>query len=315
MTLIELLEQHYVVHRIVSVSYDASIRNVVRNFERYMRAAHAKPACWKAQVEDLSDQRLRGFASWMIGRKRSRATVNKGLRTLMALANFARRSELSDYRPDIAKLPEARQQPVSWRPEEFGKLIASIHRVFGETAWGRLLFAVVMITYDTGARLIDSLAIESNLTDWRNGIIYVTEQKTGKRRSFVLHPDTVRAVNTAFGTYTGGKLVKYPYRETNPLRVRLRRALVAADLPTDRRSLFQKIRRTTANEALRAGLNPTDVLGHSAKWVTDTFYLDPDARAPMDVANVIRRPETTVLAAKRDTKGGPETGQSAFSTA
>lgn len=291
MTLIELLEEHYVVHRIVSVSYDASIRNVVRNFERYMRAAHAKSACWKCEISDLSDARLRGFAAWMIGRKRSRATVNKGLRTLMALANFARRADISDYRPDISKLPEARQRPISWRPEEFSKLIAAIHRVFGDTPWGRLLFAVVMITYDTGVRLIDSLAVESNLSDWRKGIIYVTEQKTGKRRGYVLHPDTVKAVTVAFGTYTGGKLVKYPCKETNPLRTRLRKALESAGLSTDRRSLFQKIRRTTANEALRAGIDPTTLLGHSAVWVTKTFYLDPDAAEPMDVASRIRRPD------------------------
>ncbi|MBA4019212.1 MAG: hypothetical protein C0483_18760 [Pirellula sp.] len=290
MTLIELLEQHYSVQRIISISYDRSIRNVVRNFERYMRAAHGKSTCWKCEIADLSDEQLRGFAAWFLRQKKSRATVNKSLRTLMALANFARREDLTDYRPDVAKLPEARQQPVSWRPEEFAKIIGGIHDVFGDSKWGRMLFSIVMVNYDTGLRIIDALSIESNVLDYQKGIVYVTEQKTGKRRSFVLHRDTMAAIKNAFGVYDGGHVLRYPHKETNPLRVRLRKVLEHVGLPFTRRDLFQKIRRLTANEARAAGMNATEVLGHSASWVTDTFYLDPDATPPMDVAHRIRRP-------------------------
>jgi integrase len=290
MTLIELLENHYSVHRIVSKSYDESIRNVIRAYEQFRGAQADDPLAGKAVVTDLSDDRLNKFAAWLLKSGRSRATANKNLRTLIALANFARTHGFATYRPDVAKIPEARQTPVCWRPEEFARLIGAIHQRYKGGWWGRTLFAVVMVTYDTGLRLIDSLSIESNPEDFSRGVVYVTERKTQQRRSFVLHEETLAAVRNAFGAFQGGRVVRYPYKETNPLRKRLRAALATAELPTDRKQLFQKIRRLTANEARRAGLSATEVLGHSASWVTEKFYLDPDAAPPLDVANRIRRP-------------------------
>jgi integrase len=292
MTLVSLLESHYKVFRIVSEGYECSIRNVIRNYERFRSALPNAPATFKATIEDLSDDRLREFAAWLVATKRSRATVNKSLRTLIALANFAREHGLTTYRPDIAKLPEARQRPVAWRPEEFSALIGSIHKTFGNTPWGSTLYVVVMLIYDTGVRVIDSLRLESTPAHFARNIVFVTERKTQKRRAFVIHEDTRKALLATYGAFTGGSVVKYGFRETQPLRRRLKQALAAADLPTDRKQLFQKIRRTTASEFNSRGGDARKLLGHSAQWVTESFYIDADSQTPMDAANSIPRPNT-----------------------
>lgn len=284
MKLTELLHEHYEIHRIVSPGYSASIENAIRNFARYKQIA-------VASVEDLSDSELQGMAVWMLKQRRSRATVNKNLRTLSALARFAYRRKLSDYRPDVEKLPEKRPHPTSWRPEELSRLTSAIRQVYLDSWWGKTLLAVVLVAYDTALRLIDVLQIESNQLDYARGVVYVTERKTGKRRSYILHQTTRDTLQDACGAFQGGRVLRYPYSQTQPLRRRLRRCLAVAGLSTDRKSLFQKIRRTTANEARSAGMDATTVLGHSARWVTDTFYLDPDAAAPLDVANRIKRPK------------------------
>jgi integrase len=283
MTLTELLENYYEIDRIVSDGYAASIKNAIRNFQRYKQTA-------AATVEDLSDDELRGMATWMLKQKRSRATVNKNLRTLSALARFAYRRKLSAYRPDVEKLPERRPHPISWRPEELTKLINAIRCVFSDSWWGKTLLSVVLVAYDTALRLVDVLRIESNPQDFARGVVYVTERKTDRRRSYILHATTLKALHAAYGVFQGGRVFSYPYRETQPLRRRLRRCLAAAGLPTDRKCLFQMIRRTTANAARSAGMDASTVLGHSARWVTESYYLDPDAAAPMDVANQIARP-------------------------
>lgn len=221
----------------------------------------------------------------------SRASANRVLRTLAALARFAYRRKLTGYRPDLQPLIEKRIRPVCWRHAELNRLLAAIRKLYGDGPWSRYLIASVLLCYDTAARIGDVLRIDPRDCDLRRRIVRYTEKKTGDRRAFVIAPETLAAVARVPKVEGVTTLIQYPYRFTNPLAKRLRRALVVAGLPSGRKDLFQKLRRTTLTRAKSAGMDPTEVAGHSAKWVTDTFYVDADESKPIDVASQIPRPK------------------------
>lgn len=55
----------------------------------------------------------------------------------------------------------------------------------------------------------------------------------------------------------------------------LRAILGLAGLPTDRRSMFHRIRRTHATHLYVRGGDPTQSLGHASDAMTRAYYLDP----------------------------------------
>ncbi len=293
MTLVDFLEQHYAVHRIVSVNYDASIRSGIRTFERYLTTLAAdeqgrklRPRTGPPVLADFSDAILLGLSAWMLGEAFSRPSVNRVLRTLCALAKFARRRGLTTYRPDVEKVPEKLPRPTAWRRDELRKIFRGIVKLYGDSAWGRRLLALMLIYRDTAVRAIDALRMESTPTDFAKGVLFVSEKKTGKRRGYELSKVTMRAIVRNGGT--AERPVPYPYKETQPIRKRLRRVLKAEGLPHGRRDLLQKLRRTTATIAHHEGQDATELLGHSARWVTQKYYIDADLGPPMNVAKYMQ---------------------------
>jgi integrase len=282
--LIELLEKHYILHREVSAGYEASIRSAIRTFEKFMAEESEQPIR-PAALEDLSDERLHACAAWMIRKKLARASANRVLRTLAAQATYAFRHKLSTYRPDLEKVAERLPRPVSWRPEEMAKIVLGIHKLYGNEPWGKRLLAYTIVYFQTALRMRDIFSLESTPADWEKGVVFTTEHKTGKRRSYVLDSDALRALANIGATWQ--KPVPYPYKETQPARKRLRRVLKAEGMPNTRRDLFQKFRRTTATIAHNEGIDATQLLGHSARWVTEKYYLDADMATPMNVAAVL----------------------------
>jgi integrase len=288
MKLIEMFERRYRVHRTLSRGSEAAYRSVIASLAEFLNKAPL--------VTDLTDEVIQNFTHWLLetrSRKLSRASINRILRTLAALARFAYRRKLIDARLDIEKVPEKRQRPIAWKPKEFERLLKAVLKIYGNNPIGMCLLAVLLVIYDTGLRVIDALSIAVKDCDLLQGVVAVTEKKTGKRRQYRLHVQTLAAVYRArqmAKSPFGGGLIPYPYKETNPLRNRLRKALRVAGLPNDRRSQFQMIRRTTASLAAAAGLDATEVLGHSARHVTLQFYLDRDALPPLDIAGHLPRP-------------------------
>lgn len=152
MLLTELLERHYVVHREVSAGYEASIRSAIRTFQAFMAAESGEPVR-AAKLEDLSDESLNACAAYMIRKKLSRASANRVLRTLSALATFAFRRKLGTYRPDVEKVSERLPRPVCWRPEEMAKIVLGIYRLYGDEPWGKRLLAYTLVYFQTAIRM------------------------------------------------------------------------------------------------------------------------------------------------------------------
>lgn len=238
-----------------------------------------------ATIADLSDASLRKCLAEMLAAKKSRVTANKTRRSLLALARHAKRRGLTDYRPDVEALPEKREAPRAWTIDQLSRLIQAASAV---PVWGKTLRAMLLIYYDTGIRARDVLAIRRKDCDLAQRILILTERKTRKRRVFEVSPQAAMAIDAL--SQDAEFVVPYAFVTFTPLRKALRKALVAAGLPTTRKDLFQKIRRTAATQASAAGEDATVFLGHSAKWVTDTFYIDTTALAPTRVSANLPRP-------------------------
>jgi integrase len=269
------------VHRILSHGSIAGIRSAIATLRRFVGR--------EPELTDLNSEALAIMTAKLLKDGLSRPSVNRVLRTLGALARFAHKRKLIQERIEIERVPENRPAPACWSLDQLSEVISAVRLVYGSTYWGAMLEAVLLTCYDTGARVTDVIHLPAE----ESGIVRFDEQKTGRRRAFVLHAQTLNAIKRARTFYNGSRdrLLPYPFVGAQPLRRRLRRALKAAGLPSGRKDLFQKIRRTTASHGKASGLDATEILGHSARWVTDTYYLDHDKQPPMDVANRLPRPK------------------------
>jgi len=103
-------------------------------------------------------------------------------------------------------------------------------------------------------------------------------QKQNADQVFDLPDGCVTSVLTILNFHECRQLFPWPYdqnREDWPALVaRFRKILRAAGLPSGRKDLFHKIRRTTASHLAKAGGDATAMLGHSSEAVT-LGYLDP----------------------------------------
>lgn len=273
MLLDQFVDEVYAVYRQISAGTLEQLHVAVGHVGRSL----ARPP----SLADLSDTLLSGMAGAMLKAGKSRSTVNKTLRLVLALARFARRRHLTDYRPDVEKIPEKRADPQAWTVAELGRLLAEAGR---DAVWGPTLTALLLLYYDTGLRCRDALNLPR--ADLAGDRLTLVERKTGKRRTFVLHSQTTAAL----AQLSGDMLIPYGFVTVTPLRKALRRALKAAGLPTGRKDLFQRIRRTAATQCAASGGDATAFLGHSAAWVTNTFYLDRRHGRPTDVARYLPRP-------------------------
>jgi integrase len=287
MKLTDIIDRKICIVRIVSEGYKKSLHSAVRSLAEFLGR--------EPVIADLNDDVLNDLAAWVVTRGRSRPTANRIVRTLCVIARFARRKGLTTYRPDVEKLPEEKPVKASYRADEFARLLVASRRLYGRTYWGCLLEATLLVCYDTGLRIIDVVTMPDGDCDLDRGIVRVHEKKTGNFRPFVIHQQTIDAIRMAWSKMPPNhpkppRLLPYPFKESQPLRKKLRCALVSAGMPSGRKTLFQAVRRTTATLGKSAGLDPQEILGHTSKWVTDRYYVDDTQTAPMDVANQIPRP-------------------------
>jgi len=226
-----------------------------------------------------SDPKLKWFCS--------AATLNKDLRNLKALCNFAYRRDLLPKQIFIEMDPEPVQAPQAWFPEELGRLFQSAAKEPGllpgtsiaAADFWQALFATV---YSTGARIGAVMQIPRALVDLDRGLVTLRYQTQKQRRDQVLgiHPETIAAIRKIWEP-DRELLFCWPFDKKSPsrpcMRKHYRRILERAGLPSDARRQFHCLRRTTATYLVAAsdiGIAKSQ-LGHSAESVTRRYV---DAR-------------------------------------
>lgn len=310
-SIVRMFEKSYAAENIISDGYRKSIRSAISSLRKYLRFREMKARKKAAEkgesreqrvdftptLADLTKKTLEGLANRTVKRGRSRPTANRITRTLLVLARYAKDKRLIDRVPRVRRLKEPPLIPTAFTVAEIQLRLDAIKSRFGNTRWGRLLHLSLNIAYDTALRSIDCVQIQMKDLNLQTGEAWVTEQKTQYRRGFMLHSDTLAELK-AWWEFNGRtplpneNILLYTYKTATPLRNRIKEAWGLAGLPHGRRELFQKVRRTTINLGLRAGIDPSQIAGHSSRAVTRKHYLVADMAPPMDIAAHIPRPQS-----------------------
>lgn len=245
---------------------------------------------------DLTDELIEEFLSDCFSRGVKAGTCNHYRADLLALWRFAWRKRFTNEQPrDVEKLRVEEPLPDAWTTTELEAIVATAAQQPGDICdipaavyWPALLLCV----YDSGLRfnaLMTRPASDLDLeTGWLN--IDAADQKQRKAQAFKLHSDTLnflRQMQPADRPH----LFPWPYKSTKTIISRYRSILEQAGLPSTKRDLFHKLRRTSAtNLAMVTDENTArDHLGHSTVEVTRR-YLDRRKMQPIAAADLMNRP-------------------------
>jgi integrase len=150
--------------------------------------------------------------------------------------------------------------------------------------------ALHFTAWDTAERITALMAITwSNLDLDRGYLLVPAEARKGKRtdRLYRIAPDTIAALKKI---QSPPRDLVFPW-DMHPTYLWKRYGILLkkAGLPHDAKSKFHRIRRTVASYSEEAGLNATELLGHSSRKVT-LRYLDPRIVGEKHAVDVLFRP-------------------------
>lgn len=245
-------------------------RNTLANFGRFLSR--------KATMDDLADDVVGAFMSWHIDRGRSPETANKDGGQILAIWRFAARKGYLTHWPDVDMLPCPKRTPRAWLQSELAKLFEATYAEPGTicgvkaSLWWRTILAVAFFT---GERIGAIRRLRWENVDLDGGWLFVpAETRKGRRadKSFAIPPAVVNLLH-AIRLPERDKVFPWELDEAY-IYGRFNRILRRAGLPTDRKSKFHRIRKTTASYYKAAGGDPTELLDHADPKTTKK-YLDP----------------------------------------
>ncbi len=266
---------------------------------KYTLASLAKHLSRPPTVDDLNSETV---IPWLrdVASARSIRTANNQRSNLLTLWRFAAEPErnLAAPPPKIARIREVKRIPEAWTVGEMARLINECRRwqpPAGKrwaSKWanwdGRCWAALVQVIYDTSLRI--GCLLSSKPEQLRpDGFLFVPgELQKGKQDTLhKLHANTIADLQA---TVSGGRLFPWPVKKRR-IWFHFREILKAAGLPSDRRCLFHRLRRTSYTQVY-VTLGPEAATRHAAHTSDlSRLYLDPRA-LPMNrhAADAIPRP-------------------------
>jgi integrase len=121
--LYEFFDQHFVPSRPPETTAD-TFRQYKNGLSLFARFLNCTP-----RLSDLADAKIAAFMVWLLDRGRAIGTVNKHRTMLVALAYVARRLDLIDWWPEVAKIDTGpRRQSHSFAPHDVAKRQRQIAR-------------------------------------------------------------------------------------------------------------------------------------------------------------------------------------------
>jgi len=252
-------------------------------------------------IRELGDEMVAGCLAKMVTAGRSPATANKTRAHLLAIWRFARRRGLIDTLPEVDRLREPKRIPKAWTEAEVTRILQAAAKETGEVCaipsrqWW---VALLLLLYDTGLRISAAMHLRWRDLDEENGIIFVPAevQKQNADQVPFLSEDMLPVLRMIRREHA--MMFPWPFdrgcRQWPTLTRHLRRILKRAGLPSDRKDLFHKFRKTTASYIKLGGGDPTEQLGHSSPAVTRA-YLDPRIVGQRRMVDLLPRPELPAM--------------------
>jgi integrase len=232
----------------------------------------------EATFDDLRDEIVSQLLRWLVEHGRAPATANKARNHLLALWRLAARKGFVAHYPDVPPENEPRRIPKAWLVDDLANLFAAIDGVRGTicgipaSLWWHALHSVL---WWTGERIGAVLQLRWEHLDAQSGWLTIPAELRKRKTAdkiFELSPDALRAL--ARITFPKRALIFPWILDSTTLYYQYTKILKAAGLPTDRKSKFHRMRRSTASYFEAAGGNATALLGHSQRSTT-LGYLDP----------------------------------------
>lgn len=242
-------------------------------------------------LDDLTDDIVSGYAA---ARRRNvaPATVNRDLAVLLALWRWSHRRGWIGRWPDVPLEPEPHRTPQAWSRTDFERLLAAAYQRpgrIGEHLACRWWPALLLVLYDTGERIGAVLSLPWQCVDLHSRwITFAAETRKGAREDNVVQVAADTSMALTMIRRPAGPVFPWPYSRTL-IWLHMSRLLRSAGLPSDRRSKFHRIRRTTASHYEAAGGNATELLKHSSRAVT-LAYIDPTIVHPVQAVDLLWRP-------------------------
>lgn len=247
-----------------------------------------------ATLGDLTDDTVSQLLATMRAKSRSINTANKTRACLLAIWRWCASHRYVSEWPDVAKLREPERVPIAWSQDEVRQLFSALRKLPGKIGRARSAdwwIALHLVIWDTAERVGAIMKLEWKAVDLTTGwIVIPAELRKGKTRDKAhrLHRETVEALKKLRGV-TAPRIFEWPYRwET--LWGHYAKVLRTANLPTDRRSKFHRLRRTVATLYELQGGNATELLDHSKRSVTTQSYLDPRFLKTKQACDLLPRP-------------------------
>lgn len=245
-----------------------------------------------AVLTDLNDATISAFAESRLANGSARATVQQNELKLLALWRFACQLGLVSQWPTIKPIRLPERTPKAWTEEELARLFGSISQTPGKISgiraalWWETLHRLL---WDTGERLEAVLIADWSQVNLNDSLIYVpAEHRKGKTRDKVyrLAADTVANLSL-FPSRVGRVLVWH--RCQTLIYAHYRKILARAGLPTDRNSMFHRMRRSVASHIKAAGGDATAAMDHASPSTTKG-YIDPRVCPAVSPADLLFRP-------------------------
>jgi integrase len=271
-TLREFYAQVYLIkkRKIRSPNTRRLYENTFNNFERFLGRS--------PMLSDLTEDSIAGVLFWTLERGRSPDTANKDAGQLMAIATFAFKKGYLSELPEIELATIPKRIPRAWLLEDLNLLFLSAEQEQGKIGGVRadLWWKAILLTcFFTGERIGAVMLMAWDRVDLERGWIHVpAEDRKGNRedKAFPIPPDLIKAY----------QLIRSPHRElvfpwhysATYIYRKYDKILERAGLPTDRKSKFHRIRKSTASYYKAAGGDATELLGHADPKTTKR-YLDP----------------------------------------
>ncbi len=264
---------------------DRLYRQAVRRFEETL--GHPPT------VADLTDENLGLHAKKRLAAGRARDTVQGEQKKLLAQWRFYARRGYTKVWPECKPISGVKRTPKAWTREDFDKLYEACELTgpVDDTpgvVWWRCLLSCLFFS---GERINAMLQLEWSGVDLDGGWLELpaeVRKNSAVDRRYKIPPETVELLR------------KMPRDKDGPfdcdfchstLYNRMKGILKKAGLPHDRRSMFHRIRRTTASHYAAAGGNAQHLLGHSSPAVTER-YIDPAIAPQPQAVDLLIDPET-----------------------
>lgn len=231
----------------------------------------------RPETSDLTEIALARFIQHRV-RTLSVQSAAKDRAQCRAIWQFCTERGLCTSWPSVPRLVVPERVPEAWLIDEMKALLAAAGSQPGVTAgftMAAVFRALLLLCYETGERI--SAVLELKCADVRGcNVIFRAEGRKGGRRD-ILREISVECADALMAVRRGPEDAAIPWGHHQTCVWRyLKKILKRAGLPTDRRSKFHRIRKTTASyyEAACGSGSAQRLLDHASAKTTRA-YLDP----------------------------------------